>query len=277
MAAVPAGYEAFHSMKRKGVTLLCFLLASAIAMGITVYVDSYSVHEWGSNISSVGDVSISVTGPDIIDYLGQIRNIAGISKAAALPTSEGNIEYWVNSTWGNWIDTIPGRVIAIDQEFMDIFPGYITLVEGELPNGNTSQIAIPEYIAYQYNFKVEDVLNFSLYWDGPYQQVEVIGIFSQGGEGSSTNFLWGVDEIAIVDSGVMVSVDHKIYIDIDRNRITPFDPSGSLAFVTGIDQKIRELDPLYNPQRPWSSRFSVQDSKSFFTFVCIFQCFSNCI
>ena len=260
VAAVPAGYEAFHSMKRKGVTLLCFLLASAMAMGITVYVDSYSVHEWGSNISSVGDVSISVTGPDIIDYLGQIRNIAGISKAAALPTSEGNIEYWVNSTWGNWIDTIPGRVIAIDQEFMDIFPGYITLVEGELPNGNTSQIAIPEYIAYQYNFKVEDVLNFSLDWDGPYQQVEVIGIFSQGGEGSSTNFLWGVDEIAIVDSGVMVSVDHKIYIDIDRNRITPFDPSGSLAFVTGIDQKIRELDPLYNPQRPWSSRFSVQDS-----------------
>ncbi|NHI89113.1 MAG: ABC transporter permease [Candidatus Thorarchaeota archaeon] len=260
MAAVPAGYEAFHSMKRKGVTLLCFLLASAMAMGITVYVDSYSVHEWGSNISSVGDVSISVTGPNIIDYLDQIRNIAGISKAAALPTSEGYIEYWFNSTWGNWVDTIPGRVIAIDQEFMDIFPGYITLVEGELPNGNTSQIAIPEYIAYEYNFKVEDVLNFSLDWDGPYQQVEVIGIFNQGGEGSSTDFLWGVDEIAIVDSGVMVSIDHKIYIDIDRNRITPFDPSGSLAFVTGIDKKIRELDPLYNPQRPWSSRFSVHDS-----------------
>jgi hypothetical protein len=46
MAAQPAGYEAFHSLRRKGVTVLCFLLASTMAIGITVYVDSYSVHEW---------------------------------------------------------------------------------------------------------------------------------------------------------------------------------------------------------------------------------------
>ena len=40
--AVQAGYEAFHSWRRKGLTVICLLLASAVAMGTSVYVDSFS-------------------------------------------------------------------------------------------------------------------------------------------------------------------------------------------------------------------------------------------
>ena len=259
MAAVPVGYEAFHSIKRKGVTLLCFLLASAMAMGITVYVDSYSVHEWDNDISSVGDVAIFASGYRIVDYLDPIRNTDGISKAAALPISDGNFEYWVNSAWGDWIDTIYGSVIAMDQEFMDIFPGYITLIKGTFPDGNISQVAIPDSLVRQFNFNLGDILNFSINWGGPYQQVQVIGIYSQGGEGSVSEYYWALDSIAIVDRDVIVSGDSRVYIDIDRNRISPFDAQAAYAFVTGIDQKIRALDPDYDPRYPWDSRFYVND------------------
>jgi len=68
MAAQPAGYEAFHSLRRKSITLVCFLLASTMAIGITVYVDSYSVHEWEKNID-VGDIAITVSGRNIAAWV----------------------------------------------------------------------------------------------------------------------------------------------------------------------------------------------------------------
>ena len=259
MAAAPTGYEAFHSMRRKGVTLLCFLLASAMAMGITVYVDSYSVHQWDNNLREAGEIAIFAEGEGIIDYANSIRNIDGVEKAAALQRSYGNLLFWVNDTWGEYYDQINGDIIAPDQEFMDTFPGYITLVDGEFPDTNSSQIAIIDFLVEFYDFKIGDVLNFSTDWDGPFEEVEVIGIYHQGGDESFAEYYWAFESIAIVVPDVMDYIDYKFYIDIDRTRITPFDAAGSLAFVTGIDQAIRALDPYYDPTQPWSSRFWVSN------------------
>ncbi|MHA2396927.1 MAG: hypothetical protein ACXAC0_09505, partial [Candidatus Thorarchaeota archaeon] len=241
------------------MTLLCFLLASAMAMGITVYVDSYSVHEWDNNLRQVGEIAIFAEGEGIIDYAGAIQNIDGVARAAALMRSGGNLQFWVNDTWGEYYDQIHGDVIAPDQEFMDTFPGYIALVDGEFPDTNSSQIAIIDFLVENYDFKIGDVLNFSAYWDGPVEEVEVIGIYKQGGDESFNQYYWAFESIAIVVPSVMDYIDYKFYIDIDRTRITPFDTAGSLAYVTGIDQAIRELDPYYDPQQPWSSRFWVSN------------------
>ena len=88
MAAVPAGYEAFHSKRRRGVTLLCFLLASTMAMGITVYVDSYSVHEWDANLD-IGEVAVFAEGIGIENRVEEIRGIDGVTKAVLLRRGEG--------------------------------------------------------------------------------------------------------------------------------------------------------------------------------------------
>ena len=69
MSAVPVGYEAFTNLRRKSVTLLCILLASSLAMGITVYVDSYSIHEWISLVDEVGPVAMEVSGPSLISII----------------------------------------------------------------------------------------------------------------------------------------------------------------------------------------------------------------
>ena len=259
MAAVPAGYEAFHSMKRKAVTLLCFLLASAMAMGITVYVDSYSVHEWDRDIAAVGDVSIFAYGDGINNYVDQIRNINGVSKAASVLVSQGYFEYWESSIWGDYINSFYGDIISLNQEFMDTFPGYITLIDGAFPSGNISQVAIPDSLVQRTNFKMGDVLNFSFYYQEPVQQVQVIGIYSQGRESASSDSYTPLDSIAIVDPDFMVSIEYKVYIDVNRNSVSPFDAQGAYGFVTGIDQKIRALDPDYDPRFPWNSIFSVDD------------------
>ena len=85
MAAVPVGYQAFHSLPRKAVTLLCFLLASAMVMGISVYVDSYSVNEW-NNIIDIGPIAMTIGGDGVENQLDNIRALPGVERAAVLET-----------------------------------------------------------------------------------------------------------------------------------------------------------------------------------------------
>lgn len=260
MAAVPTGYEAFHSVRRKGVTLLCFLLASAMAMGITVYVDSYSVHEWNNNMAEVGPIAMFAQGETIQNYVTSIRNIDGVSKAAAIQRSMGGIEYWFTDEWGSWRDLIYGDVLAPSQDFMETFPGYITLVAGAFPGTNSSQIAIIEALEQYYDLNIGDVVNFSQYWAGDTEEVEIIGVYRQGESDSANQYYWDYESIAIVHPNLMQEIEYRVYLDIDRTRVTPFNAGGSLAYVNGIAQAIRELDPYYDPQYPWSSRFWVSNS-----------------
>ncbi|MFW9891756.1 MAG: FtsX-like permease family protein [Candidatus Thorarchaeota archaeon] len=258
MAAVPAGYEAFHSMRRKGVTLLCFLLASSMAMGITVYVDSYSVHEWDRNLD-IGQVAMVAHGENIQNYVNGIRAIDGVTKAASIRRGSGIIQYYVNETWGQYQNDIWGDIISPDQDFLDTFPGYITLEEGSFPTANGSQIAILDAMANDYGFDVGDVLNFTADWNDEFELIEIIGIYSQG-EAREYDYYYGYYEtIAIVVPSIITYAEYQVYIDIDRSRLTAFNAGGSLAYAQGIDQAIRELDPLYSPANPWRSTFSVRN------------------
>jgi ABC-type lipoprotein release transport system permease subunit len=259
MAAVPTGYEAFHSTRRKGVTLLCFLLASAMAMGITVYVDSYSVHEWDNNMASVGQIAMYAEGQAIQNYLDSIKNIGGVTKAADLQRGYGDLEYWYNDTWGEWRDLIYGDIISPDQEFMNTFPGYITLVAGSFPSTNSSQIAIIDSLVQDYGFEIGDVVNFTTEWGGTTREVEIIGVYHQGGAEAPSQYYWAYESIAIVHPDLMDDINWRVYIDVQRDRLTPFDAGGSLAYVNRIAQSIRELDPSYDPQNPWSSTFWVSN------------------
>jgi ABC-type antimicrobial peptide transport system permease subunit len=257
MSGVPAGYEAFQSKRRKGVTLLCFLLASTMAMGITVYVDSYSVHEWDKNLD-VGEIAIIAEGQAIRTYIETIRAIDGITKAASLQADYGNLRFWVNDTWGMYEEYIWGDIMFPNQEFMETFPGYINLVEGAFPTTNASEIAVINNLADFYGIGIGDVLNISTdyIYDEP---VEVIGIYKQGREETYNPYYWEYESIAIVSPDAILSPEYKIFIDIDRSRVTAFNPAGSLAFSNGIDDAIRATDPLYNPQFPRRSSFWVQN------------------
>ncbi len=257
MAAEPAGYEAFHSIRRKGVTLLCFLLASTMAIGITVYVDSYSVHEWEKNID-VGDIAITVFdySANLEPYVDDIREIAGVTKAAALRSGHGYLEKIENNTI--YLD-LWGDILAPETEFYETFPNYINLEQGRMPE-NTSEIAII-YSPYTYNeIELGDVVEMQL---DDTQDMTVVGFYTHEGKADSP-YYWSFDSIGIVVQSV-VSDDYAstgILVDIDRSGLSAFNPTGTLQYLNGIDESIRLLDPAYTPSIPWSGRFYVQNRLS---------------
>lgn len=256
MAAEPAGYEAFHSIRRKGVTLLCFLLASTMAIGITVYVDSYSVHEWEKNID-VGDIPITVNGWTLEQsYVDDIREIGGVTKAAALRSGNGYLEKLENDTL---ILDMWGSLLTPDEEFYETFPNYINLEQGRMPE-NTSEIAII-YSTYTTNLiELGDVLELHL---DDTQNMIVVGFYSHEGEADSPYF-YGYSSIGIVVPSVVSdnAAEIKILVDIDRTGLSAFNPTGTLQFLNGIDESIRLLDPAYDPVTPWSGNWYVQNRLS---------------
>jgi len=230
-----------------------------MAMGITVYVDSYSVHEWDNNLGTVGPIDMIASGNNIENYVSGIRNIDGVEKAAAIQRSQGMLRKDFNeTTWEGDLD-VWGNILAPTQEFMDTFQGYITLVEGSFPD-NTSQIAIIEDLVILYDIEIGELVNYSSGWNEIVHEVQIVGIYSQGDD-EYIPYYWELESIGIVVPGAFNPGEYEIevYVDIDRTRITPFDAGGSLAYVTGIGQAIRELDPNYNPQYQWSGSFWVSN------------------
>jgi hypothetical protein len=256
MAAVPVGYEAFHSLRRRGVTLLCFLLASTMAMGITVYVDSYSVHEWDRNLD-VGEVALRVSGNNVDRYTSDIRAIAGVTKAELLEYGYGHLWREANESAGIEEVYTWGNLLTPSEDLLETFPNYIQLIRGRMPQ-NTSEIAAINSLSTYYDVQLGDELILD-HGDST-TNVTVVGFYQHGGEGDSP-YYWQYYSIAIVVSGFLVPSDSSadILVDVDRTVLTAFNPTGSLSHMNDIDSAIRALDPNYDPiYRPYSDLY-VQD------------------
>lgn len=252
MAAVPVGYKAFQSPRRKCVTLLCFLLTSTMAMGIAVYVDSYSVHYWVQAVD-VGDVSTVIQGPDVENILSDVRQIDGVSEAVLLESSEALIKYQYAGaeTW-DYFD-----VCAPSQEYFDTFPGVFILARGRWPE-NESEIAISQTVDIRewVNITLGSFVTYAYTDETHKQNVTVVGVYATIGSDREDAWrydrLFGYDVIAF--SSLLAPFDETstIHADVDRSRITPFDARGSLAFVLGISYTIRALDPSFTPEDQFS-------------------------
>ncbi|MDH4214834.1 MAG: hypothetical protein OEV85_13030 [Candidatus Thorarchaeota archaeon] len=256
MAAVPVGYEAFHSLRRRSVTLLCFILASTMAMGITVFVDSYSVHEWDKNLD-VGDVAIRVTGYNIQNYIDDIQALSSITRAESLRYGYGNLERPANETEGISEFYTWGHILTPTQDFLDAFPDYITLVRGRMPE-NVSEITVINSLSTYYEVEIGDELQLSI--NDIFTPVEVVGFYSQENIGDSP-YYWDYESIAIVHYNRIQALEAQlqVLIDVDRSPLTAFNPSGSLAHMNDIDNSIRMLDPNYDPVYNQYSDLWVQD------------------
>lgn len=252
MAAVPVGYEAFQSLRRKSVTLLCFLLTSTMAMGIAVYVDSYSVHYWVQAVD-VGDVSTVIQGPEVEDILSNVRQIDGVSEAVLLESSAAliNYEYAGAEIW-DYFD-----VCAPSQEYFDTFPDVFTLARGRLPQ-NESEIAISQTVDRRewVNITLGSYVTYAYTDETHKQNVTIVGVYTTMGSDREDSWrydrLFGYDIIAF--ASILAPLDEKsnIHADVDRSRITPFNAGGSLAFVDGISNTIRALDPFFTPEYQYS-------------------------
>ncbi len=247
--AVPAGYEAVHSLRRKALTLICLCLASAVAMGTSVYVDSYSIHEWNSYMD-FGPVAMVVRGPRAHSKLDDIRSISGIERAAALTLGDGALRE-VNSSepYG-----VGGTIAHIDSSYTDVFPNVYSLQTGSYP-ANTNEIAIESDVAAELNVSIGDVVN-NTYQIGHTDfifNLEVVGIFE--GPKSQDAYSYGsYFAFAIVVPELVAHVSDPLYfrrsvhIDINRGPVSPFNIFATSNHINNIVNQIKSIDPHYEQQ-----------------------------
>jgi ABC-type lipoprotein release transport system permease subunit len=220
-------------------------------MGIAVYVDSYSVHYWEEAVD-VGEVSMFIDGDDLGSIISDVRQIDGISEAVLLREASAYVyyEYMGEEMWDHF------RVCSPTQEYFDTYPSVFSVARGRLPQ-NDSEIAVSVVVD---NWEWLNVtLGSEIGYTGIEQtnrrNVTVVGFYTVGTLGADdwysyyyANWMAMVVPTLLDPESEMVS----IHADVDRSRITPFNAAGSLAYLTGIAEAIRTLDPYYSPQTPWS-------------------------
>ncbi len=247
MSAIPVGYESLQGLRRKGVSLLCILLASALAMGIFVYVDSYSVHEWNNQLGQVGDVAMTAEGDNVGRWLEDIQNLPEVIKAATLRYDYGDFKLANATEWDYWFG---GKIVDLTDEYIEAFPNQYKLIQGAFP-ADDKEIAISLSISEYGNFHLGDYLNYSLYWNYPdetWTVLEIVGIFEVAND-VNYDYWWRPTAAAVVVSDLFDPYGNnlEISIEIDRTPLTPFNAGGSLSYVLGIEDKIRSVDPNYGP------------------------------
>ncbi|MFW9954244.1 MAG: FtsX-like permease family protein [Candidatus Thorarchaeota archaeon] len=260
MSAVPVGYEPLQGLRRKSVSLLCILLASSMAMGILVYVDSFSVHEWNNLVGEVGEVAMSAHGNNIENYVDEIRSLPEVTKAHYIAGSWGVLRPRIGS-----IDDMDiwGTLVAPDADYFEGFPERFDLIEGRFPE-NSSEIALDRRVAEQLDVVVNGLVNYSYEPDRPAEPfaMVVVGIFGQV-TSDDVYYFWYGSAIAIVTQDRLNPFEDEgmVDIEIDRSPLTPFNAAGSLGYLLNIEQSIRELEPGYSPQYYYGS-FWVDDRLS---------------
>jgi ABC-type lipoprotein release transport system permease subunit len=254
MSTVPVGYEAFHSFRRKGVTLLCFLLASTMAMSVTVYVDSYSVHEW-EKIIDVGPVAVVVSGvTNIENKIDDVLAINGITRAAVLKIGWGVVESRVWDEYsGQWYYDGWGVIAhAPDEDYLTTFPDIYEFEEGRAPTDD-DEIALNANLVTYFGLSIGSHVNFSSGWREEYRvDLTLVGIFTTGASSSGNYYYYSSAEALVVESLLRDEQETIIHADVDRVPITPFDARGSLSYLYTIDDAIRRLDPDYPTYKQWS-------------------------
>ncbi|MHA2205184.1 MAG: FtsX-like permease family protein, partial [Candidatus Thorarchaeota archaeon] len=258
MSAVPVGYEAFQSSRRKAVTLLCIFLASATAMGITVYVDSYSVHEWNV-LTDIGPIAMSVRGDNVDAIADDVSDISGVEKAALIYETWGDIRP-ANAT--EWYD-FWGPIQAPTPEYFDTFPEFYQLDEGRLPIIN-SEVALSHGGSEILGVDIGDIVNYT-YWgdfEEEFRLLTIVGLLTDSTDDDSDPYFgYYFARIAAVIMPSLIPQNHrdaKIDLDVDRSSLTPFNAIGSSMFLSEIAESIRRLDPQYPTFTSWS-RYYVED------------------
>ncbi len=258
MAAAPADYEFARGLRRKGMTLACFVLATTMVMGIAAYVDSYSVHEWVT-MTDIGPFAMSVSvsdryySPTLAEMVTTIRGLPGIERAAYLEST------WAILSAGNQtsLDQYYGSIVELGSDFLGVFPESFVFLQGRLPK-NTSETALLVNVVEQLHIGIGDTVNCSVYPN--WSVLKVVGVYST--PLMTSEYSYYSLGVAVVNNTLMsqTNMQPTVLVDVDRTPLTPYDANAAWNYMRSIEESIKALDPSYNPQNYYYTRFYVQDS-----------------
>ncbi|MBD3159377.1 MAG: FtsX-like permease family protein [Candidatus Lokiarchaeota archaeon] len=228
--------------KRKLLTLLCLSLASATAMGISVYVDSCSVRQWDKWTKD--PFAFKIENLQTRAVIPDIREIEGVARAASITISDGFLDV------PNRNDSEDMRVAGVDSHYLDAYPEVFQIDGGIYPQ-NTGEVAIERRFARSMNLTFGDHVNYTGESEASdTYHLRVVGIFDLWTSNESTVFddttSWYVRDVkALVTPKQLAESagDFEVHVDIDRTTLTPYNAAASLKYVEDIGTRIRRKLP----------------------------------
>ena len=237
MSVINRNHSGASIQKRVLVTLMCLTLATTLIASVTIYVDSESVNEWNKQIK-IGSVSMVVSGPNIQNYVTDIGSIPGVNNVSGLESSYGVL----SRTNMIYAFQTSGYISAIANDFMSKFPDVFTLSTGRWPR-NESEIAIPDPLAHQLFLSVGWTMDYAFTLSSPTTNLTIVGTYTQkSGDLFSYYYLSSIG--VVVKSLLNVnSTQTRVYVNIDKKPISPFDADAALSYISGISKDIVKLNP----------------------------------
>jgi ABC-type lipoprotein release transport system permease subunit len=240
--------------------MVCFLIVSTMVMGVTVYLDSVSMHTW-NRLTDVGPHAMIAHGEDIENHVSDIENLPHVTKAAFTQDAIAFLRMDQNEVYqGGGLAPdfmMSGRSYGLSQDYVESFPSVFNLLDGRFPETEL-EIAIPLRVADTANVWLGAQLNFSHYLNGPKNPVFVVGVYVQEVGSRSVDYYY--DSIGVVLPSLLnpEQIEYRVYLDVERNLITSFDPLGSLSRLDVVKESILGLYPGY-PEEIRYSEFYVSN------------------
>ena len=245
MRKFPNSYMGRRS--RTSVTLISFLVITSLIASVAIFIDSNSVKSWEDD-TNVGKVSMMVQGESVDTIADQIQNIQHVITTGIVETAKaylrmdknkiytGSPDYGLNSSF-----LMVGQAYSLEDNFTTKFPNEFKIVEGRYPR-NSSEIAIPKDDASVWAINIGRMMNYTHELNGEKRTVFCVGFFEVA---NNTLRATTTDAVAIVTPDVLnpETKETRVYIEVDKNVISSFDPRGSLTNLGRIEREILQLNP----------------------------------
>jgi hypothetical protein len=243
--------------RRRALAIICFIFAVSLPASVFIFIDSNSYQTWEQCID-IGSVAMKVFGDNLESKINQIANISYVTKACLVKTAEATIRmdkydiyFGSPNDPNNPMFLLQGNAYSLSEDFINNFPQEFEIVEGRYPQ-NSSEIAIPLTFAAAagWNIPIGRMMNYSHTLNGPKRTVFVVGFCRLSLEDPMRAV--ATNAVAIVTPEVLnpTYTREEVYMDIDRQIITPVDPRGSLNLLYQIEGRVKAIansgSPLFN-------------------------------
>jgi len=238
---ITSGRPLTYGNRRKVVTLLCIILASAPVMGISVYVDSFTSNDW-DRFTDIGPVPLMIRGRQAYLIVNQIDTVSGLTNTSSVLQGSRHVKpFFENTSGASW-----NKLVSPSSDYYDTFPEVFTFYEGRLVTNN-SEIALSRDLATNLGADLGDTI-YTKGSDNIWYNITVVGLYDKYVFNLADELATDLQELnwgdAIVESEVLLrhySLSLEIHADFDRSPISSFDTDFSLRYLNSIDAEIEEL------------------------------------
>ncbi len=252
--------------RRMAITLLCLIVSSTVFTSFLIFTDSHSYNTWDYE-TDVGPASMVIVGSQGLEFMDDILALPQIKKVSSLMISvasvvayppEHNVTFALSNTdFKNASEFFPQapveeelnltvRVGCIDETFQENFPSIINISNGKLPESNI-EIAFSERVADLFQVTVGDIVSYEYGVVSPYYSfLRLVGVYAQDEADTRSGQYYALAD-AVITPALMTndSREDYVFLEVDRSNCQPIVSSIGVAFLSEVEENIREIEPQY--------------------------------